>query len=190
MEFPVGNAVVELLRGDITEQQVDAIVNAANTKLAGGGGVDGAIHRAGGRSIMEECRGIGGCPTGSAVATGAGKLPARHVIHAVGPVWQGGVRNESALLVSAYRRCLEIANELGLHTIAFPSISTGAYGYPITDAAKIAVTTVRDYLVSATTTLERVRFVLFSETDLSVYQTVARDLLGPGDLTPPAGSPP
>jgi O-acetyl-ADP-ribose deacetylase (regulator of RNase III) len=190
MEFPVGNAVVELTRGDITEQDVDAIVNAANTHLAGGGGVDGAIHRAGGPTIMEECRRIGGCPTGSAVATGAGKLPARHVIHAVGPVWRGGVRNESALLVSAYRRCLEIANELDLHTIAFPSISTGVYGYPITDAAKIALTTVRDFLVTGTSGLTRVRFVLFSDTDLSVYLTVARDLLGPEGLTPPAETPP
>lgn len=184
MEFQVGAAVVELIRGDITEQQVDAIVNAANTQLAGGGGVDGAIHNAAGPSVMGECRKIGGCPTGSAVATGAGDLPSQHVIHAVGPVWQGGVRNESALLVSAYRRCLEIANELELHSIAFPSISTGAYGYPITDASKIALTTVRDFLVAATSKIERVRFVLFSETDLEVYQTVARNLLGPADFEP------
>jgi len=184
MEFQVGTAVVELIRGDITEQQVDAIVNAANTQLAGGGGVDGAIHKAAGPSVMEECRRIGGCPTGSAVATGAGNLPLRHVIHAVGPIWQGGVRNESALLVSAYRRCLEIGNELELHSIAFPSISTGAYGYPITDASKIALTTVRDFLVAETSKIERVRFVLFSETDLEVYQTVARNLLGPADFVP------
>jgi len=182
MEFQVGHAVVELVCGDITEQQVDAIVNAANMRLAGGGGVDGAIHRAGGPSILEECRRIGGCPTGSAVATGAGKLRARHVIHAVGPVWQGGQRNESALLVSAYRRSLEIANELGLHSIAFPSISTGAYGYPIADAAKTALTTVRDFLTSVSSSLEKVRFVLFTQTDLHVYETAARDLLGPGDF--------
>ena len=177
MEFQVGNCVIELLRGDITLQQVDAIVNAANSRLAGGGGVDGAIHRAGGGSIMEECRKLGGCPTGSAVATGAGRLQARHVIHAVGPVWHGGGGNEAALLGSAYRRSLEVARDAGDRTIAFPSISTGAYGYPIAEAARVALTAVRELLQTAPGSLERIRFVLFSDSDLLLYTAAARELL-------------
>jgi O-acetyl-ADP-ribose deacetylase (regulator of RNase III) len=184
MEFQIAKARIELVQGDITTERVDAIVNAANARLAGGGGVDGAIHRAGGPSIMEECRRIGGCPTGSAVATTAGKLPARHVIHAVGPVWAGGTQNESGLLVAAYRRCLEIADELGLRSIAFPSISTGAYRFPIGEAARHAVTTVRDYLTGVGTTITLVRFVLFTPGDLQVYRDLAGEILGPRQGTP------
>ena len=166
-----------LLQGDITDQEVDAIVNAANTKLLGGGGVDGAIHRRGGPAILAECRRIrdrdGGCPTGKAVITGAGKLPARHVIHTVGPVWSGGKRGEEALLRSAYRSSLERAREHRLATIAFPSISTGAYGYPIDEASRIALDEVATAISSRALHregLEEVRFVLFSSADRETYQ--------------------
>ncbi len=180
----IGAAVIDLVRGDITQQAVDAIVNAANGRLAGGGGVDGAIHRAGGPTIIEECRKIGGCPTGSAVATGAGRLRARHVVHAVGPVWRGGGRNEASLLTSAYRRSLEVVRELGAQSVAFPSIATGAYGYPIADAARIALTTVRDFLAGDPASgISLVRFVLFSDADLRVYERAAGEVLAP----PPGG---
>jgi O-acetyl-ADP-ribose deacetylase (regulator of RNase III) len=148
---------LETVRGDITEQRVDAIVNAANTSLLGGGGVDGAIHRRGGPTILEECRRLGGCETGDAKATGAGALPARWVIHAVGPVWHGGGRGEAELLASCHRRSLEVAGELGARTIAFPAISCGLYGYPVELAARVAVDAVRGH------DLELVRFVLFDE---------------------------
>jgi O-acetyl-ADP-ribose deacetylase len=157
---------ITLLQGDITEQSVDAIVNAANAQLAGGGGVDGAIHRAGGPSIMEECRRLAGCPTGDARATGAGDLDARGVIHAVGPVWRGGERGEDALLASAHRRALEVAAELGARSVAFPAISTGIYGFPVERAAPIALREA----AGAPAPIEEVRFVLFSERDLDVYR--------------------
>ena len=169
-----GNTTVELVQGDITEQQVDAIVNAANARLAGGGGVDGAIHRAGGPSIMEECRALGGCPTGSAVATGAGRLPARWVIHAVGPVWHDGSRGEDDLLRSAWHRSLELADELGARTIAFPSLSTGAYRFPVDRAARIAISTVREYLARGGTGLEKVVIVLFDRATLDAYRDALR----------------
>ncbi|GAB4225005.1 MAG: O-acetyl-ADP-ribose deacetylase [Acidobacteriota bacterium] len=171
-----GSTTLELVRGDITEQEVDAIVNAANARLAGGGGVDGAIHRRGGPSIMEECRKIGGCPTGSAVATGAGRLPARHVIHAVGPVWRGGTHGEDEQLASAYRRSLELADELGARTVAFPSLSTGAYRFPVDRAARIALGAVRAWLESAPTRIELVRFVLFDEATLDAYRRALAEL--------------
>jgi O-acetyl-ADP-ribose deacetylase len=136
---------IRLIEGDITILPVDAIVNAANSGLRGGGGVDGAIHRAGGPSIMEECRRIGYCPTGQAVITGAGKLPARQIIHTVGPVWQGGSRDEDRLLASAYRNSLRLALAQGLTRISFPNISTGVYGFPKRRAARIAFDTVRDF---------------------------------------------
>ena len=165
-------AVIELVRGDITRERFDAIVNAANESLLGGGGVDGAIHRAGGPRILEECRKLGGCQTGDAEITTGGSLPARHVIHAVGPIYRGGDANEAALLASAYRRSLEVADKNQIETIAFPSISTGAYGYPVKQAAPIALATVRDYLAGSGC-LRRVRFVLFSR---PVYEVYARAL--------------
>jgi O-acetyl-ADP-ribose deacetylase len=170
----VGDTRLVLVRGDITRQATEAIVNAANTQLLGGGGVDGAIHRAGGPAILEECKQIraaqGGCPTGEAVITTGGRLLATFVIHAVGPVWSGGRRQEDALLASAYRASLRIAADKALRSIAFPSISTGAYRFPIERAAAIAVGTVRDFLRTAPHRLEEVRFVLFSDADCSVYE--------------------
>ena len=160
---------IELALGDITEQDTDAIVNAANTTLLGGGGVDGAIHRAGGGAILEECRLLGGCATGDAKLTTGGRLRARHVIHTVGPVYRDGKHGEADLLASAYRRSLEVATEHGICRVAFPSISTGAYRFPIRAAAHIALRTVAEYL-GAHGEIELVRFVLFSPGDLSVYE--------------------
>ena len=131
--------MIELVVGDITEQRVDVIVNAANPTLLGGGGVDGAIHRAGGPRILEECSALDGCEPGGVKATGAGNLPARHVLHAVGPVWQGGGRGEDELLAACHRRAVELAAELGARTVAFPAISTGAYGFPAERAAPVAI---------------------------------------------------
>jgi O-acetyl-ADP-ribose deacetylase len=161
---------VELVRGDITQQDTEAIVNAANTSLLGGGGVDGAIHRAGGPAILEECRRLGGCVTGDAKITGGGRLRARFVIHTVGPVYGGGTRREAELLASAYRRCLEVAVANGIRSLAFPSISTGAYRFPIGEAATIALRTVTAFLAAHPEELDLVRFVLFSEADLAVYE--------------------
>jgi O-acetyl-ADP-ribose deacetylase len=168
---------MELTLGDITQQDTDAIVNAANTTLLGGGGVDGAIHRAGGAAILEECRRLGGCPTGDAKLTTGGRLKARHVIHTVGPVYRDGRHREPELLASAYRRSLEVASEHGLRSVAFPSISTGAYSYPVRDAARIALRTVADYLREHED-LQKVRFVLFSPGDLAVYRDAERELVG------------
>jgi O-acetyl-ADP-ribose deacetylase (regulator of RNase III) len=162
-------ATLEAIRGDITRQAVDAIVNAANESLLGGGGVDGAIHRAAGPGLRDECRALGGCPTGGARVTGGHRLPARWIIHTVGPVWHGGSRGEPERLESCYRSVLREACRLGVRSIAFPSISTGAYGYPIERAAALAIRTVRDELTREPGSLETVRFVCFSETDLRVY---------------------
>jgi O-acetyl-ADP-ribose deacetylase (regulator of RNase III) len=171
-EFPGGKRL-RLVTGDITRVAADAIVNAANSALAGGGGVDGAIHRAGGPEIMRELDRIrgeaGGCPTGSAVATGAGKLPARWVFHAVGPVYTGGKRNEPELLASCYRTCLEMAEEHGAAVVSFPSISTGAYRYPMADAARIAVDAVARHLEREGTTVREVIFVLFDRAAYDLY---------------------
>jgi len=175
--FSVGSSCVELVRGDITHQNTDAIVNAANTTLLGGGGVDGAIHRAGGPAILAACRRLGGCPTGAAKITTGGRLPVRYVIHTVGPVYRDGTGREAELLASAYRRSLEVAEQNAVRSLAFPSISTGAYRYPIKAAASIALTTTRDFL-STHPQLERVRFVLFSADDLTTYQEVAASIFG------------
>jgi O-acetyl-ADP-ribose deacetylase (regulator of RNase III) len=175
-ELTIAGARLELVRGDITREEVDAIVNAANSRLAGGGGVDGAIHRAGGPEILAECRRLGGCPTGDARITGGGKLPARWVIHAVGPVYHDGRHREPELLASAYRRSLEISVERALRSIAFPSISTGAYGYPISAAASIAVGTATQFLAGHSGTLDLVRFVLFSDADLGVYESALAEV--------------
>ena len=162
------------MQGDITRQQVDAVVNAANSSLLGGGGVDGAIHRAGGPAILEECKQIrarqGECPTGEAVITTGGNLPAQYVIHTVGPVWAGGGKGEPELLANCYRNSLRIATEKGLRSIAFPNISTGVYGYPKDQAAKVAVQTVKAYLKAQETGLERIVFVCFDEENYRLYQ--------------------
>jgi O-acetyl-ADP-ribose deacetylase (regulator of RNase III) len=169
----LGTARIELVCGDITQQATDAIVNAANSSLMGGGGVDGAIHRAGGPAILEACRAIRGqrgpLPAGEAVITTGGRLAARHVIHTVGPIWRGGQAGEPETLARCYANSLAVAVGHGLKTIAFPSISTGAYGYPIEQAASVALCSVRDALVAGAA-LELVRWVLFSENDLAVYQ--------------------
>ncbi|HLH69539.1 MAG TPA: O-acetyl-ADP-ribose deacetylase [Candidatus Dormibacteraeota bacterium] len=157
---------IEAVRGDITRETVDAIVNAANRSLRGGGGVDGAIHRAAGPELLEACRRLGGCETGDAVATPGFKLPARWVIHAVGPVWHGGDRGEPELLASCYRRSLEVADQLGARSVAFPAISTGAYGFPRELAAQIAVETIR----STPSSVELVRLVAFDEPTYRLYQ--------------------
>jgi len=157
-----------LLRGNIIEVQVDAIVNAANSGLRGGGGVDGAIHRAGGPSIMEECRKIGGCPTGSAVATTAGRLPAKYVFHAVGPIYSGA-RDDELLLASAYQSCLDLAEQHQVKSIAFPSLSTGIYGYPLELAAPIALRTIIEH-IQKPTSLQQVMMVLFGESAYRVHE--------------------
>lgn len=168
MEARVNSTTITLVRGDITREDTDAIVNAANTTLSGGSGVDGAIHSTGGPAIMAECRKIGGCPTGDAVITSAGRLRVRRVIHTVGPVYKDGAHNEAAMLRSAYRRSLALAIANGLKSISFPSISTGAYGYPVEEASKIAVSSVIEF-VKENAGLDLVRFVLFSDRDLEVY---------------------
>ncbi len=180
---------IEIIRGDITKQRVDVIVNAANSSLMGGGGVDGAIHRAGGPAILEECRKIvskqGGCPTGEAVITTGGNLPAKFVIHTVGPVWNGGKNNEAIKLSNCYKNSLQLAVENNLETIAFPNISTGIYGYPKKEAAQIAIKMVSDYLLqrSDRTPLEspagqnyhfitKVYFVCFDEENFHLYRSL------------------
>jgi O-acetyl-ADP-ribose deacetylase len=177
MEVKINQATISLVQGDITRQSLDAIVNAANSSLMGGGGVDGAIHRAGGPRILEECKKIvarqGRLPTGKAVITTGGNLPAKYVIHTVGPVWHGGSANEDQLLASAYRESLLLAEKHKLKSLAFPSISTGAYGYPVDMAAKVAVQTVAAFLKNEAFSVREVKFVLF---DTTTYATYARAL--------------
>jgi O-acetyl-ADP-ribose deacetylase (regulator of RNase III) len=168
---------IELALGDITKEHVDAIVNAANSGLRGGGGVDGAIHRAAGVEIMKECRRIGHCEPGDAVITGAGKLPARFVIHAVGPVWKGGGANEELLLASCYEKALELAREHGCRTISFPAISTGAYGYPPERAAPVALAATAEAL-ERLPLIEKVRFVFVDERLLEIYRRAFAQLSG------------
>lgn len=164
----INGVTLALLRGNIVEVQVDAIVNAANSGLRGGGGVDGAIHRAGGPLIMEECRKIGGCPTGSAVATTAGRLPAKYVFHAVGPIYSGS-QNDGLLLASAYQSCLDLAEQHQVKSIAFPSLSTGIYGYPLELAAPIALRTIIEH-IQKPTSLQQVLMVLFGKDSYSAHE--------------------
>ncbi len=171
----VNQSILELVEGDIAKQDTEAIVNAANTTLLGGGGVDGAIHRAGGPKILEECKKLGRCPTGEARITTGGKLKAKYVIHAVGPVYRDGHKGEAQLLASAYENCLILASRQKIQSIAFPSISTGAYGYPMEDAARIALTTVRNYL-EGHPEIKLVRFVLFGQPTYETYHKTLEKL--------------
>jgi O-acetyl-ADP-ribose deacetylase (regulator of RNase III) len=181
MEVTVNKTTVAMIQGDITKQAVDAIVNAANSSLMGGGGVDGAIHRAGGPAILRECKEIvvrqGRLPTGQAVMTTGGNLKARYVIHTAGPIWHGGSGNEAALLRSAYYECLKVATENKLASVSFPSISTGAYGYLVNEAAEVAMGTVVSFLEEQATSLEKVVFVLFDSLTYQSYCSALRTYL-------------
>jgi O-acetyl-ADP-ribose deacetylase (regulator of RNase III) len=181
MKVMINRSALELVEGDITGQDTEAIVNAANTSLLGGGGVDGAIHRAGGPQILEECRRVGGCPSGEARITSGGRLKARYVIHTVGPVYKDGRRGEPELLAGAYRSSLELASKHMIKSVAFPSISTGAYGYPIEAAAEVALKTVRRYL-EGHPEIQRVRFVLFGGRAFGVYERVLRGMMEEGSF--------
>lgn len=180
MQKQLAHTTIELIQGDITKAAVDAIVNAANKELIGGGGVDGAIRRAGGKTIVQECNEIrkrqGGCPTGTAVITTGGNLPAKHVIHTAGPVWQGGDAGESDLLASCYKECLKLASENEVNSVAFPSISTGVYGYPTEKAANVALQTIRDLAESGTKVPESIQFVLFDDATYNYYVDALSDL--------------
>lgn len=173
--YRVHDVTLTLLQGNLVEVEAEAIVNAANAALAGGGGVDGAIHRAAGPNIMAECRKIGGCPTGSAVATSAGNLKARYIFHAVGPIYQFRA-NDAQLLANAYQACLNLAEHYQIRTIAFPSLSTGAYGYPISEAAPIALQTILTH-IKQSTSLQEVIFVLFGDSAYKTYEKNLQKLL-------------
>jgi len=179
----VANCKVYLQQGDITQQTTDAIVNAANSGLAGGGGVDGAIHRAAGPSIMDECRKIrqekGKCPAGSAVITGGGKLNAKYVIHAVGPIWNGGRDNEAETLANAYRSSLQLAAQAEARTVSFPSISTGAYGYPVSLAALVALNEIKKTVESLAHRFDEIYFVLFDSKTFAKYKNAAQEVFQP-----------
>lgn len=182
MEVVIGKTLLKIMKGDITTQDTEAIVNAANSGLLGGGGVDGAIHRAGGPQILKECKEIrakqGRLPTGQAVITSGGRLKARYVIHTVGPVWQGGGKDEDELLRNAYFNSLSLAKERGIRSVSFPSISTGVYSFPMDRAARIALRTVRDF-ISSDTGIEEVRFVLFNDRALKEFESAWEELNGP-----------
>ncbi len=175
MELLVGNSRLVLVQGDITREETDTLVNAANSGLRGGGGVDGAIHRAGGPAILAECRKIGGCPPGQAVLTTGGNLKARYVIHTVGPIYRDGAHGEAEILAGAYRESLKLASATKLKSLSFPAISAGIYGYPLQEAARIALTTVLDYL-KAHSDIELVRFVLFGQNTFDAFAAVLQDL--------------
>ena len=179
-EIIINRARLSIIQGDITKQATDAIVNAANSGLMGGGGVDGAIHRAGGPAILEECKQIvasqGRLPTGKAVITTGGNLKAKYVIHTVGPIWQGGNKGEAALLESAYRESLKLAAEYSLTSVSFPSISTGAYGYPVAEAARVAIKTVVSFLNQQVTPLKEVVFVLFDSRTYKTYSSALEEV--------------
>ncbi|MGA3284780.1 MAG: O-acetyl-ADP-ribose deacetylase [Verrucomicrobiota bacterium] len=168
---------IAIIAGDITQQRVDAIVNAANRTLLGGGGVDGAIHRAAGPELLAECRALGGCATGQAKITRGYKLPARRVIHTVGPVWQDGNHGEDELLVSCYRSCFALVEQHGIKTVVFPSISTGAYGFPMERAARLAVRETKDFL-ERNRSVEKVILVCFGATALAIHQAALREICG------------
>lgn len=180
MQKQLVQTTLELIQGDITKAEVDAIVNAANTELVGGGGVDGAIRRAGGEEIVKACNAIrkqqGGCPTGTAVITTGGNLPAKYVIHTAGPVWHGGNEGEPDLLASCYQECLKLASEKDVNSVAFPSISTGVYGYPTDKAAKVALQTIRDLTESDTKVPTNIQFVLFDDATYNCYVDALSDL--------------
>lgn len=174
--FKYKNTKIKLLKTDITTVNTDAIVNAANNTLLGGSGVDGAIHRVGGKTILEQCKRIGGCPTGEAKITTAGNLPSKYVIHTVGPKYENGKANESELLYSAYYNSLLLAEEYGLKTLSFPSISTGIYGYPIEEAVKIAIKSVTNF-IDEKNSIKQINFVLFSKKDYDVYENHLKEIL-------------
>lgn len=176
MELKVGNAKIELAEGDITNQDTDAIVNAANRSLLGGGGVDGAIHRAAGPQLLAECRTVGGCETGDAKITKGYNLKARHVIHTVGPIYHSAGRQAPELLASCYHRSLEVASQNKLKSVSFPSISTGAYGYPVNEAATTALSMVVEHL-KGETTLQKVRLLLFDERTYGAYQKTLESIV-------------
>ncbi|HOC61063.1 MAG: O-acetyl-ADP-ribose deacetylase [Syntrophaceae bacterium] len=176
MKTKISQTIIELFLGDITLEETDAIVNAANSRLAGGAGVDGAIHSAGGPSIMAECRKIGGCPTGQAVITAGGNLAARYVIHTVGPVYRGGGHNEAGLLASAYQNSLKLAVRHGLKSIAFPAISCGIYGYPVSDAAHVALKICFDF-ARENADLEKIRHVLFDQRTYDLFELEFKKLI-------------
>jgi O-acetyl-ADP-ribose deacetylase (regulator of RNase III) len=176
MEIKLKKGTLVLIRGDITKETTDAIVNAANKTLLGGGGVDGAIHRAGGSEILKECKKIGGCETGQAVLTTGGKLKTRYVIHTVGPIYQDGQHNESVLLKNAYTNSIKVAATKKIKSLSFPSISTGAYGYPVDEAARIALTCTRDFL-NTHDIPELIRFVLYDERTYNVYEKVLKEII-------------
>jgi len=182
MERIINRAKLSIIEGDITNQTSDAIVNAANPSLMGGGGVDGAIHRAGGLAILEECKRIvarqGRLPTGKAVITTGGNLKAKYVLHTVGPIWHGGSRDEAKLLESAYHECLKMATENNLSSVSFPSISTGVYGYPVNEAARIALKTVISFLKEQSTSVREVVFVLFDSRTYESYCSALQEVTG------------
>ena len=180
IEVAIDQTKLRIIQGDITKQSTDAIVNAANSSLMGGGGVDGAIHRAGGPAILEECKRIvarqGRLPTGKAVITTGGNIKAKHVIHTVGPIWHGGSKGEPELLASAYQESLKIAAENNLNSIAFPSISTGAYGYPVNQASKVALEAVITLISQGITSIKEVVFVLFDSRTFDVYSSSLKEI--------------